>query len=183
MTAQRYASIGDVMATTTAVSIEEYLTTAYSPDCDFVDDHIEERNLGERPHSGLQGEFVTYLNSRRKRWGIRIWPEQRVQTKATRFRVPDVCVTLGKPDELIFRTAPFLCIEILSSEDRMARVEKRRQEYLDMGVQFVWLVNPFNHDAWIYSAAGKQPVLDGILRTAAPDILVPLNELFAAAEE
>ncbi|MDQ6664804.1 MAG: Uma2 family endonuclease, partial [Acidobacteriota bacterium] len=60
---------------------------------------------------------------------------------------------------------------------------KRLQEYLDMGVQFVWVVNPFNHDAWIYSADGKQKVADGILRTIAPDILVPLDELFAAAEE
>ncbi|MGI8990858.1 MAG: Uma2 family endonuclease [Bryobacteraceae bacterium] len=171
------------MATTTAVSIEEYLTTAYSPDCDFVDDHIEEHTLGERPHSELQREFITYLNSHRKRWGIRVFPEQPVQTRPTRFRVPDVCVTLGTTDELIFRKAPFLCIEILSSEDRMARVEKRLQEYLDMGVQFVWVVNPFNHDAWIYSATGKEQVMDDILRTAAPDILVSLDELFAAAEE
>ncbi|MDQ2900619.1 MAG: Uma2 family endonuclease [Acidobacteriota bacterium] len=138
------------------VSIEEYLSTSYSPDCDFVDDHIEEHTPGERPHSGLQREFITCLHSRHKRWGIRVWPEQRVQTRATRFRVPDVCVTLGKPDELIFRTAPFLRIEILSSEDRIARVEKRLQQYLDMGVQFVWLVNPFNHDAWIYSGTGKE---------------------------
>ncbi|MDQ2900618.1 MAG: Uma2 family endonuclease [Acidobacteriota bacterium] len=171
------------MAITAAVSIEEYLSTAYSPDCDFVDDHIEEHTLGERPHNELQREFITYLNTHRKRWGIRVFPEQRVQTRPTRFRVPDVCVTLGKTEELIFRTAPFLCIEILSSEDRMTRVEKRLQEYLDMGVRFVWLENPFNHDAWIYSATGKQQVTDGILRTAAPDILVPLDELFAKAEE
>ncbi len=93
----------DAMANVTAVSVEEYLTTDYSPDCDYVDDHIEERNLGERPHSGLQTEFIVYLGMRRERWGIRVWTEQRVQTTATRFRIPDVCVTLGTTDELIFR--------------------------------------------------------------------------------
>lgn len=171
------------MGSTTLITVDEYLTTAYSPDCDYVDGHVEERTLGEQPHSGLQGEFVTYLNSRRKQWGIRVWPEQRVQTKPTRFRIPDVCVTLGRPNELVFHTAPFLCIEIMSSEDRMARVEKRLQEYLDMGVRYVWLVNPFTHDAWIYSEAGKQAVTDGLLRTSDPDIQVPLEELFASAEE
>ena len=171
------------MANVTAVSVEEYLTTDYSPDCDYVDDHIEERNLGERPHSGLQVALIVYLGIRRERWGIRVWSEQRVQTTATRFRTPDVCVTLGTTDELIFRKPPFLCIEIFSREDRMNRVEKRLREYLDLGVRFVWLVNPFTHEAWIYTAAGKQAVTDGILRTREPQIEVPLGELFASSEE
>ena len=130
------------------MTVEQYLTTAYSPDCDFVDDHVEERTLGERPHSGLQCEVIVYLNSRWREWGIRVWPAQRVRTRPARFRIPDVGVKLGRPDELIFRTAPFLCIEILSSEDRLSRlslVEERLQEYFD--------------------------------------ILAPLDELFAAAEE
>ncbi|MGI8743104.1 MAG: hypothetical protein ACR2NN_11155 [Bryobacteraceae bacterium] len=56
------------MATATnLVTLEEYLTTGYSPDCDFVDDHIEERTLGASPHSGLQCEFTSYLNTRRKK--------------------------------------------------------------------------------------------------------------------
>lgn len=171
------------MRSATLVTIEEYLTTAYSPDCDYVDGHIEEHTLGEKPHSRLQVEFILYLGNRRKKWRIEVWAEQRVQTTPTRFRIPDVCVTLGEPDELIFRTAPFLCIEILSSEDRMPRVEKRLQEYLDMGVRFVWVVDPVSQAAWIYSGAGKQAVTDGLLRTSEPDILVPLDELFAGAEE
>jgi hypothetical protein len=35
------------MAVETLVSIEEYLGTAYLPDCDYVDGSVEERNLGE----------------------------------------------------------------------------------------------------------------------------------------
>ncbi len=171
------------MRSTTLPTVDEYLATPYSPDCDYVDGHIEERKLGEKPHSGLQAEFITYLNTRRKKWGIRVWPEQRVQTSPTRFRVPDICVTLGTPGELIFRTAPFLCIEILSSEDRIGRVEERIQEYPDRGVPFVWLIDPFSHAAWIYTKAEKQSVTDEVLRTSLPDILVPLAELFAAAEE
>jgi len=45
-----------MMATGTLVSVEEYLNTSYSPDCDYVDGEVLERNLGEREHSELQTE-------------------------------------------------------------------------------------------------------------------------------
>ena len=35
------------MSARTLISVEDYLATAYEPDCDFVDGHIEERNVGE----------------------------------------------------------------------------------------------------------------------------------------
>jgi hypothetical protein len=53
------------MATGALVSVDEYLSTSYDPDCDYVDGVVEERNVG-------------------------------------RYRVPDVCVTLGHPGEQIF---------------------------------------------------------------------------------
>ena len=43
------------MAAGTQISVEEYLHTAYRPDCDYVDGVVEERNLGERDHSWIQG--------------------------------------------------------------------------------------------------------------------------------
>ena len=36
------------------LTLDEYLRTSYHPDCDFVDDHIEERNLGDFEHSTIQ---------------------------------------------------------------------------------------------------------------------------------
>ncbi len=35
------------MSTRTLISVAEYLASNYEPDCDYVDDHIEERNVGE----------------------------------------------------------------------------------------------------------------------------------------
>jgi hypothetical protein len=34
------------MALATRVSLEEYLSTDYEPDCDYVDGVLEERNVG-----------------------------------------------------------------------------------------------------------------------------------------
>ena len=107
------------MPTGTLISVEEYLATSYRPDCDYVDGRLEERNVGEWDHSKIQAAIVAYFFVRRKAWGISVAPEQRVQVNSTRFRVPDVCVLLGEPKEQIFRTPPFLCVEILSPEDRM----------------------------------------------------------------
>ena len=74
------------------ITVEEYLSEVYEPDCDFVDGHLEERNLGEWDHSWLQAALIVYLYGRRKEWNIIVLPEQRVQVKKTRYRVPDVCV-------------------------------------------------------------------------------------------
>jgi len=65
-----------------------------------------------------------------------------VQVSQTRFRVPDVCVALGEAPGQIFRVPPFLCIEILSPEDRVSRVNERMADYLNFGVPYVWLLDP-----------------------------------------
>ena len=38
-----------------------------------------------------------YLCNREKQWGILVVLAQRVQVKATRFRVPDISVLVGPP--------------------------------------------------------------------------------------
>jgi len=38
----------------TLVPVDEYLRTSYSPDCEYVDGRIVERNLGEKGRSILQ---------------------------------------------------------------------------------------------------------------------------------
>lgn len=45
------------MATNTVIPVSEYLRTSYSPDCDYVDGEVQERNTGETDHGELQGEL------------------------------------------------------------------------------------------------------------------------------
>jgi Uma2 family endonuclease len=166
------------MAVAELVSVEEYLSTDYSPDCDYVDGVLEDRNVGEKDHSKLQRDLTVHLYARCKELGLHLFPEQRIQVTSTRFRVPDLCVTIGEPEEQIFTTAPFLCIEVLSPEDRMSRVLVKIADYLGMGVRFVWLIDSRKRKATIYTATESSPVEDGILRTQNPDLLVPLADLF-----
>jgi Uma2 family endonuclease len=164
------------MPAQTAVSIDEYLSTAYSPDCDYVDGTVEERNLGEHDHARLQTLVAGYFLFREKRWGVHVVVEQRVQASPTRFRIPDVCVVLGKPQEKVFHTPPFICIEILSPEDRLSRVRERIDDYLNFGVPYVWLLDPQTRKAHRCTSEGMLEVTE--LRTENPEILVPVPDLF-----
>ena len=167
------------MQTGTLVSVEEYLHTSYSPDCEYLEGRILERNLGEYEHARLQTLLGAYLLNHEKQWGIRAVVEQRVQVTKQRFRVPDVCVILGDaPRESIVTHPPLLCIEVLSPEDRMSEILERVSDYVAFGVRYVWVLDPFTRRAHIYSNDGVHEMKDGRLWTSDPEILVPLNELF-----
>jgi hypothetical protein len=105
------------MAARTLIPVEVYLTSVYRPDCDYVDGEVLERNLGERDHSYIQASLGAYFFNRRKAWNIEVYPEQRVQVRANRYRIPDLCVVLGGTKEKIFTTPPyskFLSLKSLS---------------------------------------------------------------------
>lgn len=161
------------------VPLSEYLDTSYRPDCEFLDGEILERNVGEWDHSRLQMLLSFYLCGREKQWGIVVIPEQRVQVKPTRFRIPDITVLTATPPPgtRILRTPPFLCIEILSPEDRMTEMQRRISDYLEFGVQYVWLINPHNRQSFTYTKNRVEEVKDGILRTENPALEVPLADL------
>ena len=164
------------MATGSLVSVHEYLSTSYRPDCDYVDGVVLERNLGEKDHSLLQTEIAFYYRSRRKEWGLWALVEQRVQVSATRFRIPDVCLLIGEPQDQIVRTPPFICIEVLSPDDRLSEMRQRVEDYLAFGVPYVWIVDPATRHAWRCTAGGMEEVTE--LRTENPETLVPVCDLF-----
>lgn len=169
------------MGTATLVPVSEYLATDYSPDCEYVDGELEERNVGEKDHGNVQKRLLLYLGSREKELGIYVIQEQRLQLSPRRFRVPDICVVVGpEPDEQIFTRPPFLCVEILSPEDRMSRMQEKIDDYLGFGVRYVWLVNPHSRRAYVYTSEGMTEAKDGVLRTRDPEMAVPLAEVFPA---
>lgn len=161
------------MAVGTSVSVEEYLHTSYRPDCDYVDGQVQERNLGEQDHGRTQREILFYLAGRYPNLREQLIPEQRVQVKANRFRVPDVCVLAeGTSEERIVTTAPILCIEILSPEDRRSRYLERVNDFFEMGVPSCWIIDPASRCAWVATPGHLAEVLDGVLRSG--DLEMPL---------
>ena len=160
---------------TTAVPLAEYLHTDYSPDVDYIDGELEERNVGERDHSRLQGLITQYLMNREKEWAIFVYVEQRIQVSPTRFRVPDIAVVSARPAAGVITEPPRLCVEILSPEDRATRIQARIDDYLNMGVPYVWLIDPATRRAWIHTSDGGREAKDGTL--TAGQIRLPLSDI------
>ena len=165
------------------VSIEEYLRTSYHPDCEYIDGVIEERNLGEYEHSRLQGFFTYLFRANQAEWNTRVFPEWRVQVSPTRFRVPDVTVLRADtPRQNILRTPPLLIIEILSPEDTMNRLQQRVRDYLNFGVEHIWVMDPYDRHAYRADALGFHEPAEGsataMLTIPGTLIAVPLAEVW-----
>jgi len=160
------------------VSLETYLRTVYRPDCDFVDGVLQERNVGESDHSWIQLRIGSFFLNRFPETGIVAIPEWRFQVKPTRFRIPDLVVVRGRPNERILTQTPLLCIEILSPEDTISRMNVRIQDYLDFGVPEVWLVDPQERRVWIHRRDGMQEATGAAIRADGASIEVPVAEIF-----
>jgi Uma2 family endonuclease len=170
-------------AGTKRLSLEEYLRTSYRPDCEFVDGELEEKNLGERERSILQAALSAWFFNRRAEWKIVVMSEQRTRVSATRVRLPDLClISAEAPRESVTLTPPLLAIEILSPEDRLPRVLIRLNDFLRMGVENLWLLDPIDRNAFIYTKDGLR-LADGP-RLTIPDspIYLDLPEIFSALD-
>jgi Uma2 family endonuclease len=161
---------------TTAVTIQEYRSTVYEADCEYVDGEVLERNWGESDHSRLQTSVGAAFYNRRKEWGICALFALRIQVSPTRIRVPDVCVFLGQPEEQIPTIPPFICVEILSPEDRILSMFDKVADYLNFGVPYVWLLDPQTRKAWRCTPGAMLEVPE--LRTENPTMVVPIADLF-----
>jgi len=167
------------MGAATLVSVEEYLSTSYSPDREYIDGRIVERNLGELTHGRIQRRLIVYFDLRAKKLGIEVVPEQRIQVSPTRFRVPDV--TVVKTSQIqgeIFTAPPHLCIEILSKDDTMLYMQEKIDDYLRFGVPYIWIINPRLRRGYVATKAGMVEAESGVLATSDPEIRVPVAELF-----
>src|SRR5690348_8795584 len=101
--ANRYATQGDVMmktimAVAELISAEQYLHSSFEHDAEFVEGRLIQRPMPTWEHASMQGFLVEELRVIGRRLGFFAVPEQRVQIRADRFRVPDVCVVTDKPE-------------------------------------------------------------------------------------
>ena len=172
------------MASSTLIPVSEYLTNTYRPDCDYIDGELQERNVGERPHAFVQGILYAIFNANRRAWGIVAAPELRVQVSANRYRIPAVCVMRrSDPADNIVQKAPLICVEVLSPEDRMHRMHERIVDYLHMGVEHVWLIDPISRNAWVATADGMHKPANAEFTVPGTPIRIPLTEVFAELDD
>jgi Uma2 family endonuclease len=162
------------------VSIEEYLSTVYEHDCEYVDGVIEERDLGEFEHAYVQGILISLFNNHRADWGVYALPELRVQTQKAHFRVPDVTVLReGSKREGIITYPPLLVIEVQSPDIPLRKTELKAMEYRQFGIEHVWVIDPYARVAYLGMEKGLDLVRSGELTIPGSPIRVVPAEVFA----
>jgi Uma2 family endonuclease len=165
------------------ISIEEYLSTSYRPDVDYVDGEIEERNLGEFDHADLQSQISNILRNNQKDWNVRVVVETRVRVSPTRVRIPDVCVlSADLPRERIITHPPLLCVEVLSPRDTLKSMRKRVQDFFGMGVKNIWIFDPETRTAHACTASAMTEHKSGTLQVANTKIELSIEEAFSTLD-
>lgn len=162
------------------VSVEEYLSTVFEHDCEYVDGVIEERDLGEFEHAFVQGILITLFNNHRADWGVYALPEQRVQTQKRHFRVPDITILReGSKREGILTHPPLLVIEVQSPDIPLRKTELKSIEYLQFGIEHVWVIDPYARVSYVGTENGLELVRAAELAIPGTPIRVVPAEVFA----
>jgi len=171
------------MGVGTLISVDEYLRTSFHPDCDFVDGEVLERNVGKRRHGYAQARVAAWFVQRQKALRLEPLTELRMRVGPNKIRIPDVVVSeTPLPDEEVFTSPPYLCIEVTSPNDPMASLQDRLDDYLHFGVPNVWVIDPFfighgKHRGWRVTADGWATAVDAVMRTADGRIAMPLVDV------
>jgi Uma2 family endonuclease len=160
------------------VSVEEYLSTSFDPDCEYVDGILVGRNVGERDHSYWQIELGAFLSAR-KSLGIYAFTGWRMQVRPTRFRIPDLTVVAGEwPKDRVLKQPPFLVIEIWSPDDKPTEMQGKIRDYRELGIPYILVIYPDEPRFVLYTKDSERELEDGVLRTKNPAIEIPLLEIY-----
>jgi Uma2 family endonuclease len=166
------------------ISVEEYLSTVFEHESEYVDGVIAERALGEFEHSFLQSFLGSIFVSHRIEWGVVVLTEQRIRLAPNRFRIPDLTVLrAGIPREPVLTRPPLIAIEIQSPEDTLRRTTAKAAEYLAFGIEHVWVIDPDARVAYRGTPSGLELVRSGELCVPGTPIRIVLADLFAELDK
>jgi Uma2 family endonuclease len=165
------------MATTALpITLDEYMNTSYSPDCEYIDGVVVERNVGQGKHAYTQTKLLLRLAQLMTEKKRIVLVEQRVRISPMRVRIPDVCV-VEELEEVVTK-APLLCVEVLSPDDRWNRVIASVSDYQAMGVPCVWVIDPYQAKAWTFESENPPiEVKDGRLTAQSLQVEVQLVDV------
>ena len=164
------------MGTTTLIPVEEYLATSYSPDKEYVEGVLVERNVGEKPHSKLQRNLVLAFGV--KYPALQVWPELRMRSVGNRHRIPDVCVTLTEPETDVLQEPPFIAMEILSKEDSAPDLLEKLAEYAAIGTPNIWIFDPRRQHMYTYHTGILQEIAADTIATTDDAVRLSRAEIF-----
>ncbi|MBM3744732.1 MAG: Uma2 family endonuclease [Acidobacteria bacterium] len=173
-----------------ALPLEEYLSNPAYERCEWIDGEAVELNVGNKPHSNIQGNASVELGLHLRQKGLgRLAVELRCRLRVrgqTRIYLPDLAVVLSdpNPDELRYLDgAPDLVVEIRSPDDALSALHRKIQDYLANGAKLAWVILPEERAVLVFTPnAPTRTVMAGETMDGGdllPDLKFPVDALFA----
>ena len=168
------------MATSTLIPLDQYLSTSYRPDREYIDGEVLERKMGKWEHARIQALLTIWFGRHEREWAVQTATEWRTKVSSTRVRIPDVVLVGQGEQSAVLADPPLLIVEILSPDDTYSETQKRADDYFRMGVQTIWIIDPATRTARVCS--GPNWIEATRLEVAGTPIYVELETLFASLD-
>ncbi len=124
------------------------------------------------------------FHERQRILGIVALMSQRIRISSTRYRVADICILRqSDPKDDVVQTAPLLCVEILSPQHCFTDLQARVEDYLGMGVENIWLIDPWQRDGYVASNGGFLRPPEGVFSIAGTSISMSVSDLFSEFDD
>jgi Uma2 family endonuclease len=125
------------MATIAGISIEQYLKTSYTPDCEYIDGELREKPEVGFPHGNIQALLSAWFVNHAHEWRIRVAVETRTRVTNSKVRLPDLVVVpldVSAPQGAL-ESPPLIAIEVLSLDDSYNDLRQRARDLRAMHSQ------------------------------------------------
>jgi Uma2 family endonuclease len=162
----------------TLTPVEEYLALGEKPYFEYLDGVLRQKAMPTFDHSQMELRLSNLINQ--LAIGLIAGPELTVRLRERRILVPDVGVQRRSELQKPYPTKPiFLCIEILSPDDRLADTVAKCEEYHAWGVPFCWIVDPEQKQCWEYHAGGRPSQIFNDGHLTAEELSLSFADIFA----
>lgn len=165
------------------VPVEEYLSSSYEHDLEYVDGVLVERGMPTYTHGILQALLIVWFSRFQEQFGFATVPEFRMEIfEHRRYRVPDIMlVPPQSAGTRALRDTPFAVFEILSPDDGLSAQTRRCREYWERGVREIIVLDPEDYSAyrWVDKALVTGPITDGIRLPDGSVVPFSTEDLFA----
>jgi Uma2 family endonuclease len=165
------------MVSAIQIPVSEYLETTYHPDREYIDGELQERNVGKWSHARVQWLLALWFGRHESLWNVIGSAEQRMQVSPMRIRIPDLVVLRPGTQTDVLSTPPLLVIEILSPEDSYSSLQERCQDFLAMGIEAIWIIDPSTQSGRMCSQT--EWLSAARLTVPGTPIYVELDQLFS----
>ncbi len=168
------------MAATAAISIEQYLKTSYTPDCEYIDGDIRGKPVVGFPHGNVQSLLSAWFINHARKWRIKVAVETRTRVTGSKVRLPDLVVVPlhVSATQGVLESPPLIAIEVLSPDDSYHDLRQRARDLRAMGTPNIWLIDPAEKTIALWDGLTWQPFQGKPLQATGTEAYLDLTWLW-----